>query len=187
MLYPTGAGNSRRLDYGEFAGMSMGAFLGETGAIVVCGNEQKGIATHFYTGTTAGGPLKAFTSAAMGNLVVSPDGSFVIAQILDSGYRRITVSSDNLQTIAGLTSRDEVLRLSPDGKFLWTRQLNIQPVLVERIDVATGARGALLPPCAFPRPGLLEVRHVALADDPHNHVHIERESFSYLFELTTKQ
>ena len=105
----------------------------------------------------------------------------------DSGYRRISISDGRSQIVPGLTVADDVLRFSPDGKSVWTRQPNAIPVRVERVDLASGVRSALLPPFAFRRPGLSAIREVALADDPRNYVYIERENEGYLFELTTKR
>ena len=87
----------------------------------------------------------------------------------------------------GLTTADDVLRFSPDGKSVWIRQRNTIPVRVERVDLPSGVRSALLPPFAFGRPGLAAIREVALGDDPRNYVYIEREFAGYLFELTTKR
>jgi len=186
MLYPTGAGSARRLDHGEFAGITTAAFAGDK-SFVVCGNEQKSAVSRCYTGQLSDGALRPFMLGGNRNLVVSPDGSFVIAQVADSGYRRISISDGRSQTVPGLTAGDQVLRFSPDEKSVWLRQPNAIPVLVERVDLASGVRSALLPPFGFKRPGLSAIREVALADDPRNYVYIERESLGYLFELSTKR
>ena len=54
---------------------------------------------------------------------------------------------------------------------------------VDRVDLSTGARSALIPPFAARRPGLLKVRSVTLADDPRNYAYIELEFMNYVFEI----
>ena len=186
MLYPTGPGSARRLDHGQFQGITTAAFASDK-TFVVCGNEQQSALTRCYSGQLSGGELRPFMAGGNRNLVVSPDGSFVIALAADSGYRRISVANGSSQSVPGLTTADDVLRFSPDGKSVWIRQRNTIPVRVERVDLSSGVRSALLPPFAFGRPGLAAIREVALGDDPRNYVYIEREFAGYLFELTTKR
>jgi hypothetical protein len=85
--------------------------------------------------------------------------------------------------VAGLTPNDIVLRFSPDGKSLWTRQVNSTPVRVEQVDLNSGARRQLLPEFAARRAGVLSVSEVSLADDPRTYAYNEREAAGYLFEL----
>jgi hypothetical protein len=85
--------------------------------------------------------------------------------------------------VPGVAANDQVIRYSPDGRFLWTRKPKSQPVHIEQIDIKTGTRSALLPDFSPPRAGVLGVGYVALADDPHTYAYIEREAASYLFEL----
>ena len=86
------------------------------------------------------------------------------------------------RSVPGLTSNDQVIRYSPDGKALWTRQTNSQPVRIQQVDLRTGVRSVLLPEFSMPRAGVLNTSEVSLADDPRTYVYMERESASYLFE-----
>jgi hypothetical protein len=56
-------------------------------------------------------------------------------------------------------------------------------VRIERLDLTTGTRSLLLPEFSQPRPGVLNVSEVSLADDPRNYAWMERETASFLFEL----
>ena len=182
MLHPTGAGESRRLDHGEFESITRAAFVGDGTRIVICGNEPKH-ASRCYVRSIADGSLRAVTPEGVGSMVVSPDGASMVVATADSGYRRYMLSDGASFAVLGVTPSEELLRFSPDGKSLWTRFANTIPVRVDRVDLSTGARSALIPPFAARHPGLLKVRSVALADDPRNYAYIELEFMSFVFEI----
>ena len=186
VAYPTGVGTARRLDHGEFAGITAAGFVSADTEFVVCGN-ARGASVRCYLGAVAGGPLRPFLSASVRTLVVSPDGASIIANVADSGYRQVFVRDGISRPVAGLDASDALLRFSPDGKALWTRKPNALPIRVERIDLVTGARTLLLPPFGIGGPGLVAVPGVSLADDPRTYVYIDRSAAGFLFELTVKR
>ena len=186
VAYPTGVGTARRLDHGEFAGITAAGFVNADTEFVVCGN-ARGESVRCYVGALAGGPLRPFLSESVRSLTVSPDGASVIANVADSGYRQVFLRDGTSRRVAGLDPSDAVLRFSPDGRALWTRKPNAVPVRVERVDLATGARNLLLPPFGIGRPGLLAVPGVSLADDPRTYAYIERSAAGFLFELNVKR
>ena len=181
MMYPTGAGTARRLDTGEFAGVVGGSFLGDGSRILVCANEPKH-AVRCYVRPMSNGTFRPFTPEGVSAPVASPDGESIVA-VTSDGYRQFATSNGASRQVPGIAADDQVIRFSPDGRFLWTRRPKFQPVHIEQIDIKTGARTALLPDFSPPRAGVLGVGYVALADDPHTYAYIEREASSYLFEL----
>ena len=182
MLYPTGAGAARRLDHGEFAAISKGAFVGDGSEILICGNEPKR-AVRCFVKPLASGSFRAFTPDGVRGAVVSPDGQSVLALSGDNGYRQFSMRDGASQSVPGLTLTDRVIRYSADGSSLWTRRTNTLPVRIEQVDLKTRVRTMLLPDFGARRAGVLNVAEVALADDPRNFAYLERESVSYLFEL----
>lgn len=182
MLYPTGAGTARRLDHGEFAGITAASFLGDGSELLVCGNEPKR-AVRCYVRPLTNGAFRAFTPDGVLGAVASPDGQSIAAVTVDQRYRQFSVRDGSSQSVPGLTPNDRVLRYSPDGRSVWTMRTNTQPVRVEQVDLKTGARRVLLPDFGARRAGVLSITEVALADDPRNYVYMERESASFLFEL----
>ncbi len=182
MMFPTGAGTARRLDHGEFAGIVAASLLGDESELMVCGNQP----THgvrCYVRPLENGEFRPFTPEGVSKVIASPDGQRIVAVQGDSGYRQYSIHDGTSQRVAGLTPNDIVLRFSPDGKSLWTRQVNSTPVRVEQVDLNSGARKQLLPEFAARRAGVLSVSEVALADDPRTYAYNEREAASYLFEL----
>lgn len=183
MLYPVGAGTARRLDHGEFAAVTAGAFAANGTDFIVCSNE-KASAPKCYAGSVKGSALRAFTSTTGRSFALSPDGSEVVIATADSGYQRIAVRDGSARAVPGIHPDEVVLRFSPDGRYLWIRNPNALPVQVDRVDVNTGARAPLIPPFAMPQPGLNAVRYVGLADDPRTYAWVQRENANYLFELS---
>ncbi|HYW33289.1 MAG TPA: hypothetical protein VE869_17435, partial [Gemmatimonas sp.] len=118
----------------------------------------------------------------MRGAVPSPDGAHVVTEI-GGAHQQFSVLDGSARPLPWLTSNDQVLRYSTDGRSLWTRRRNSHPVRIEQVDLITGARRALLPEFSMPRPGVRATTEVALADDPRSFVYTERELSSYLFEL----
>jgi serine/threonine protein kinase len=181
MMYPIGAGTARQVDNGEFIGLVAASFLGDGSRVVVCGNEPKH-AVRCYVKALANGSFRPITPEGVSNEVPSPDGNFIVSMTSD-GCREFSTNDGTSRKVPGIAPDDEVLRYSPDGRFLWTRRPGFQPVHIEQVDIRTGARSALLPDFSQPRAGVLGVGYVALADDPHSYAYTEREAASYLFEL----
>lgn len=181
MLYPAGAGSSRRLDNGEFVSVSTAAFLGSGSDILVCGSEPKK-GTRCYVRPVTGGTFRPFTPEGLREVAASPDGKSIVAMIGET-YRQLSVPDGASRDVPGLTLNDQVIRYSADGNSLWTRKRNSLPVRIDQVDLRTGIRSTLLPEFSMPRPGVLNAPEVSLADDPRNYVYMERESASYLFEL----
>jgi len=186
MAYPTGVGTSRRLDHGEFVAISAGSFIGDGKTFVICGNTLKGT-SGCYTGSTDGGVMHPFFTGSVQSLAVAPDGSFMVANVADSGYRQVLFRDGSARPVPGLVASDEVLRFSPDGRELWTRNPNELPARVQRVDIGTGARSALLPTFDFPSPALTGVQEVSLADDPRTYAYIDRRVAGYLFERSSQR
>ncbi len=191
MLFPTGAGTARRLDNGEFASITAGSFLGDGSQIVVCGNEPKHT-VRCYVKSLSGGTFKPITPEGVITIggvrgaVTSPDGQSIVA-LTETGFRQFSTRDGTSQSVPGLSPSDRILRYSPDGQFLWVRQMIAQPVRIDQVDLKTGARSLLITGFGARRPGVMEVTQVALADNPRTYAYTEREVVSYLFELKRTQ
>jgi hypothetical protein len=180
MLLPTGAGEARRLDGGEFTGIVAAAFLSAT-EILVCGSEPKHL-VRCYVRPLSGGKFRPFTPEGLSAALAAPDGQSIIA-VRGGVYHQYSTRDGAEQPVPGVKPTDQILRYSPDGKFLWARRFNAQPVHIEQIDLKTGARSVLLPDFGPSRAGVMNVSEVSLSDDPRTYTFMERESASYLFEL----
>jgi WD40 repeat protein len=181
MLYPTGAGQARRVDRGELESYSAAAFHPDGKRIIVCGNER-GHASRCYVRPLGDGPLRALTPEGYDRGELSPDGTLFAAGTTD-GFRIFPVDGGAPRTIPGLGPTDRVVRWSPDGSALWIALEDAMTKGLVSQDVATGKRSPLPPITPIRRPGLLRARELALADDPRGYAYLTYEQQSRVFTV----
>ena len=182
MLYPTGAGQSRRLDAGELEAYLAAAFFPNGTDILVCGHEPAR-AVRCYVRPLAGGPLRALTpEGTRDGATISPDGQTVVAATAE-GYRLYPVTGGTPRAVPGLSPDDEVVRWSPDGLALWITRYSQITLPVEQLDVATGRRRSLITITPEARAGVLKIRELSLADDPRVYAYSAREYVSRIFVI----
>jgi dipeptidyl aminopeptidase/acylaminoacyl peptidase len=179
MLYPTGAGQARRVDRGELESYSAAAFHPDGKRIVVCGNER-GHASRCYVRPLGQGPLRALTPEGYDRGEISPDGATFAAGTTD-GYRLFPVDGGAPRVIAGLGRTDRVVRWSPNGNALWIALEDEMSKGLVSQDVTTGRRSPLPPITPVRRPGLLQSRELTLADDPRGYAYLTYEQKSHVF------
>jgi WD40 repeat protein len=181
MLYPTGPGQARQLDHGEFASYSDGQFFPGGRQLLVCGTEP-GHASRCYARPVDGGTLRPLTPDGTTHGWISPDGRSVLSQAADGSYSLYPVDGSAPRPVPSLTPDDLVERWSPDGRALWvTRGRNGVPVHVYRLDLATGRRTPLV---AFGTDGtLLAIHYTSLADDPNVYAYSGTVYTSRVFEV----
>jgi len=182
MLYPTGPGQVRRLDHGEFQSFSAAQFFPDGQRLLVCGNEP-GHATRCFVRPLGEGPLRPVTPEGTDYGFVSPNGRAVLAHRISGGFRIYLVDGGEPLTIASLTADDEVVGWSQDGGSIWVCNPNQIPMRVERVDVATGRRSLLEVIAPANRSGLLSIVGITAARDPHVYAYQTREYVSHLFTV----
>jgi hypothetical protein len=97
--------------------------------------------------------------------LVSPDGARVAVQD-DAGRGLIfPVEGGPPVEVKGLTSADAWIRWSADARAILVYRRNALPIVVERVDVASGRRERVLVVEPSNRTSLLDVNSVTLADD----------------------
>src|SRR5690242_20330510 len=117
VLYPTRAGTERPIATDHFESIGSADWFPDGRAILFCGN-RAGEASRCYVQPPAGGAPRAVTPAGTAGGVVSPDGQDVVAFSALLGYRRYPVAGGADRAIAGLSSNDQIVRWSADGKAL---------------------------------------------------------------------
>ena len=181
MLYPTGPGESRRLDQGQFESLlySSADLFPDGERFFACGNLPKQ-GTRCYSGALAGGELTALTPEATVQAVLSPDGKYVVAQVGEH-FSLITLSGDSAKPAPGLTPRDQLSRWSPDGRELWVYQYEPLGLRVDRVDPRTGRRSLLTRITPRDRVGFRMALFVRFADDPRVYAYQHHRYSSSLF------
>ena len=182
MLYPTGPGQARRLDHGEFESISAARFFPDGQRLLICGNEP-GHASSCYVRPLGDGPLRPVTPEGTDQGFISPDGRQVVAHLTSGGFQMVPVDEGGPRTIPSLTADDQVVGWSRDGQAVWVCNPNEIPMRVERLDVATGRRSLLEVIAPPDRSGLLFFGSLSLAQDPRVYAYQTREYVSHLFTV----
>jgi hypothetical protein len=194
LLYPTGPGEPRRMDQGQFESLSydLGGFSGDGKRYFVCGNLVKQ-GSRCFGGTLAGGPLTPVTPEGTIQAVLSPDGELIAAQVGDS-FQLMPFGGGPARPALGLTTADVLSRWSPDGRELWvfgggsvrsfaasgTGDVALG-IRAERVDPRTGRRALLTDIIPDDRAGLRQAVGLRLADDPRVYVYRRTRYLSSLF------
>jgi eukaryotic-like serine/threonine-protein kinase len=182
MLYPTGPGQARRLDHGEFQVFIAARFFPDGDRLLVCGN-QPGHTSRCYLRPLAEGPLSPLTPEGTDYGWVSPDGRQVVAHLTSGSYQVYPVQGGESLSIPSLSAHDEVLGWSQDSRALRVRQLGEIPVRVEQLELATGKRSLLAEIAPADRAGLLWIGAITLAPDPRVYAYQTRIYVSQLFTV----
>jgi eukaryotic-like serine/threonine-protein kinase len=182
MLSPTGAGTSRQIDAGELETYLTADFFPDGKRLLVCGNQPRH-ATRCYTRNLPNGALTPVTPERVSAGVVSPDGREIVAILADSGAMRYSLDGAPPRAVRGMRPLETVLRYSPDGRALWVSAQRELPLRVDRLDLETGARSALISLMPQRQVGLLGVQVVSLADDPLANAYLTTERLSYVYEV----
>ena len=182
MLYPTGPGQPRLLDRGEFQFYTDAKFLPDGKNLVVCGNKPAH-AARCYVRPIEAGTLRPISPEGTGQAWVSPDGLTILSQTADGTFTIFPLDGSAARPVAGLSASDVVVRWDPDGKSVWVTHANEIPFRVERVDLASGRRTPLLSGMRVGRPGLLDIESLTLADDGQSYAYIGSEYVSHIFEV----
>jgi hypothetical protein len=181
MLYPTGPGEPRQLDQGEFESLSYssGALFADGKSFVACGNLPKQGARCF-VGALTGGPLTPVTPEGTVQAVLSPDDGTIVAQVGDS-FNLYSVEGGPPTRALGLAVGDYLSRWSPDGRELWVYGELSGVMRVDRVDPLTGRRSLLTLITPSDPAGLHEAVGLRMADDPRVYAYRQTRYTSSLF------
>ena len=165
-LYPVGAGETRRLDFGAFEALSDAHVWGPgADSTLACGT-MSGHVPRCYLRTTSTATWRPVTDDGADHAFVSPDGHLVLTTSPDGSNRLYDLRAGSGRPVHGLRATDRVLRWSPDGKALWVWQTDTLSVVIERVDIATDQRAHLTTIIPLGGEGLRNTADIGLADDP---------------------
>jgi hypothetical protein len=165
MLYPTGVGEVRRLDHGEFSNLLQAAFAADGEHVFLCGAE--GVKPNrCYVQSLTDGARRPISREGTSRILPSPDGVTMLVRnaLGDGTIERIDGTGTPRQLSDSIMAN--VVRWSPDGRALWVRGDSGLAVKIDRVDVASGQRTPLVVVEARNKFGLLTYTGISLADDP---------------------
>jgi len=180
MLYPTGPGQPRRVDKGEFQAFTYARFFPDGERLLVCGNES-GKSPQCYLKPIADGPFRPLTPEGTDAGHVSPDGREVVAHLTSGTWKIYPLAGGEPRSIASLGEHDEVLGWSSDGRAIQVRPGREIPARIEQIDLVTGKRSLLVEIAPVDRAGVLGISRLSLGRDPGVYAYQTRLYVSQLF------
>jgi Tol biopolymer transport system component len=184
LLHPTGAGQTRKLPNPDNLVFDSTAWLPDSRHVVLFGQAQGGI-SRGYVQNIDSGPPRPFTtegvrSARWWVLPVSPDGTRVVAVGKDGRQAVIRLSDGASTPIPALQENELIVQWLEDGRGVLVARGNGQPWRVDRLDLSSGQRAAVLEVRAPDGAGL-RLSVLAIARDGRHYVHSYSRLLTDLF------
>jgi Tol biopolymer transport system component len=180
VLYPTGAGEPRKLNRGNLENIDSASWYPDGKRILVCGNEP-GRASRCYVEDLSDGQPRPVTPEGMSRGLISPDGKQILVLRGSGDFALSPAEGGEPRPLPFLGARDEIVRWSGDSRSLFVFSSSTLPALVERVDLATGRRTLvkrLVPQDLTGVPGL---NRVVMTDDASAYVYAYQQQRSSLF------
>ncbi len=181
VVYPTGAGQARKLERGGLVSYEAGGFFPDGRRVFVCGHES-GHAVRCYMQDIAGGPPRPITPEGTTNGLISPDGAQLLITDSSGGLNIYPVAGGAPRPVPGTTPDDAAVRWMSDGKsILIANHWWEVPLRIQKVDLATGRREDV----AILRPGELtgavQIVRAAFTGDGKSYAYAVRRMASHLF------
>jgi eukaryotic-like serine/threonine-protein kinase len=181
VLLPTGPGEPRRLA-GSFLNCAWAKFFSDGRRIAIAGTEP-GHGMRLYVQDLAGGPPRAISPEGVKSfaIAVSPDGKLVSAIGPDGRAWVYPVDGGEPSALKDLEEGEAVTQWSPDGRFLYARNVGNLPARVFRVERSTGRR-ELFKEITPPDPaGLFAIFGLYASDDGKSYAYTYARNLSDLF------
>ena len=180
VIYPTGAGETRRLPRGDLEAYHFASWFPDGNSVLVSGHEA-GKASRCYVQDLSGGLPRPITPEATGNCSSSPDGQQILYSKPDGTHFIQRAGGGTAQPVPGLTSDDAVVRWRADGRALYLLQDDNLPFRIERLDLASGRRVLIRELAPADRAGVLKGLGADLTDDAKSYAYSYVRMPSQLF------
>jgi Tol biopolymer transport system component len=139
LLFPTGAGEARRLTNDQIDHGSSGWLL--DGKHILFSGSEPGRPQRLYVQDLDGGPPKTISAEGYPFAgLISPDGKYAVLLCPDFKSCLFPLAGGEPRAIPGIESLDSPIQWTADGKAIYTYRFGMLPSAVERVDVATGKR-----------------------------------------------
>jgi serine/threonine protein kinase/dipeptidyl aminopeptidase/acylaminoacyl peptidase len=188
MLYPTGAGEARRLDTRPIESLSTAKWFPDGRHFLFCGAEP-GHASRCYV-HDLNGPPRAVTADNVGNGLVAPDGRHFLARrggansrvqaSTNSKPEMYSIDGGEPRPVPGLTADDVLVRFAPDGRSVIVTQ-NTLSARVERVFLDTGRRELMYEIAPSRTAGIVGISSLTVAEDPAMYAYSLYQFLSRLF------
>jgi Tol biopolymer transport system component len=180
VVYPTGVGETRRLERGGIENYSAARWFPDGRRVLVNASEP-GKGTRFYVQEIEGGPPRPVTPEGTRDGVLSPDGRTVLARGPDGRYSLYPIAGGDPQPVPALEPDDVVAKWIADGQSILVYRRAEIPCPLERVLLAGGERQLFAEVAPGERVGLLSLRNLFLTDDLRSYAYTAYYRVSSLF------
>jgi Tol biopolymer transport system component/predicted Ser/Thr protein kinase len=180
VVYPTGAGEPRRLERAGLVSYDSAQFFPDGKSVLACGHEE-GHGVRCYVQEIVGGKPRPLTPEGTRLGFVSPDGRQIVVQASGGGLLLYPVDGGEPRPVPGANSDDSIIRWSGDGRFLLLCRTWEVPARVERLELLTGKRELLRTLGPTNLTGVLQIGTFALSEDGKSYAYSCRRMVSHLF------
>ncbi len=179
-LYPTGAGEPRKLNRGNLENVDSAGWYSDGKRILVCGNEP-GRASRCYVEVLPDGQPRPVTPEGASRGLISPDGKQIVAWRGSGNCALYPAEGGEPRPLPFLGAHDELIRWTADSRSVLIFSRADLPAQVEKVDIATGRRTLvkrLVPPDLT---GVLGFNFVAITEDASAYAYAYMQQRSSLF------
>jgi len=180
VLYPTGAGEARRLERGGIESYESAVFFPDGKSTLVCGHEP-GHASRCYVQEIGGGKPRAVTPEGTSHAILSPDASLTLVKARGGGLVFYPVGGGEGRPVPGTTPDDVAIRWSRDGSSLFVGRGSAVPLRIERLNLASGRRDTVRTLGPADLGGVTSVSSPFLAMDEKSYAYSFQRTISHLF------
>ena len=180
VIYPTGAGETRKLERGEIENYVTAQWFRGGKSVLISGNEP-GRGTRFYVQEIGGGAPRPVTPEGTRDGWLSSDGRLVLARGPEGKYFVYSIAGADPRPVPGLTEADVLAQWSPDGRSVLAYRRAEIPCRLERVDLASGQRKLFKELAPPDRAGLLSMREIFVTDDLRSYAYTSYYQVSSLF------
>jgi eukaryotic-like serine/threonine-protein kinase len=182
VLLPTGSGEPRVLPGTGVTGYLNAAWFPGSDRLLITARVPSGENQVFVQDITGGPPQQVSGPGFAGARIVSPDGRHILLARADRKppYSLFAVEGGAEQPVPALTVEDRPLAWSPDGRSVIVRS-RMTPVIVERVDLASGARERLYEIAPADGAGAGHVGWLAVTPDGRHYAYSFHRTLSDLY------
>jgi Tol biopolymer transport system component len=180
VIYPTGAGEPRRLERGGIVSYESARFFPDATRILACGHEE-GHAVRCYAQAITGGAPRAVTPEGTTNGWVSPDGRTIVVDRSAGGLELVSVDGGDPRPVPGAAPHDTSGGWDASGRAIFVADPGSVPQQVDRLDVATGRRTPVHTFAPSDLAGVLQIGPGTVSADGGSYAYGTNMTISHLF------